>query len=323
MWELKLPLRSNRKNLYLLILLVTAALLPVIFPSRYLITILIFSLIYALLAISYNLVLGHAGLFSLAHAAFFAVGAYSSALLSVNLNVQFIPSLITAGILTAILAYAIGSIATRTTYHSFGLVTLAFASIISLIFKNWIELTRGPMGIPGIPRPYLQLFNFKIEVTTDLHYYYLTLTIVTISLLFLHKLITSQIGRALRAIRENSVLAEAVGLSSKKYMILAFTISGFFAGISGILYVHFVQYINPDAFALSLTVTALAMTIIGGHGGFSGVLIASFMLFIIPELLRVSPEWREVLFGIFLLLCVYFMPEGLEGLLKQLTTKRK
>jgi branched-chain amino acid transport system permease protein len=226
--------------------------------------------------------------------------------------------MLAAGLSSLIVAYVIALVALRTTYHSFGLITLAFTSIISLIYKNWVEITRGPMGIPGVPQPYFELFFFRIDVSTYLQYYYLTLLIIVLSLLFLRKVIRSRIGRALVAIRENPVLAESVGINSKKYMVLAFVLGGFFAGLSGSLYVHFVRFINPDAFAMALTVTALTMTIIGGLGGFNGVVFTAFILFIVPEILRFSPEWRELLFGVFLLACVYLLPEGVEGYFKSI-----
>jgi branched-chain amino acid transport system permease protein len=297
------------------------AVTPAIFRSPYVVTVLFFSLMYTILALSYNLVLGHTGLFSLAHAAFFAIGAYTSALLSVDWSMQFLPAILAAGLSSMVVAYAIIIVALKTTYHSFGLITLAFASIISLIYKNWVEITRGPMGIPGVPRPYFELFSLRIDFSTDIHCYYLMLVVAVLSLWLLHRVARSRVGRALAAIRENPILAESVGINSKKYMTLAFILGAFFAGISGSLYVHFVQYINPDSFAMSLTVTALAMTIIGGLGGFRGVLLTSFILYLVPELLRFSPEWREVFFGAFLLACVYLLPEGVEGLFKSVSKR--
>lgn len=314
----KLSVKSVKSHKIYVIFFLLLCVIPLILSSSYVIAVLIFSLIYTLLAVSYNLVLGYTGLFSLAHASFFAIGAYTSALLSVDLKVQFLPAMLAAGLSSLIVAYVIALVALRTTYHSFGLITLAFTSIISLIYKNWVEITRGPMGIPGVPQPYFELFFFRIDVSTYLQYYYLTLLIIVLSLLFLRKVIRSRIGRALVAIRENPVLAESVGINSKKYMVLAFVLGGFFAGLSGSLYVHFVRFINPDAFAMALTVTALTMTIIGGLGGFNGVVFTAFILFIVPEILRFSPEWRELLFGVFLLACVYLLPEGVEGYFKSI-----
>lgn len=321
-WGYKVPLNFLEDLKFYLIFLFILSILTMIIRIPYIVTVLVFSLIYIILAMSYNLILGYTGLFSLAHAAFFAVGAYTSALLSVDLKVQFIPALLLAGISSMVAAYGIIKVALKTSYHSFGLVTLAFSSILALVYKNWVEITRGPMGIPGVPRPYLELLSLRIEFFTDLQCYYLILTITALSVWFLLKVFRSRIGRALIAIRENQVLAESVGINSKKYMTLAFVLGAFFAGIAGSLYVHYVRYINPESFSLSLTVTTITMVIIGGQGGFKGVLITAIALYMIPEFLRISPDWRDVLFGIVLLVCVRFFPEGIEGAFKPLF-KRK
>ena len=313
---------STYKTLFYLILILVLSITPLLIRIPYVTTILYFSLIYIILALSYNLVLGYTGLFSLAHAAFFAVGAYTSALLSVNLKMQFLPSIFMAGLSAMILAYAIILVALRTSYHSFGLVTLALSLILTLIYKNWVEITKGPMGIPGIPRPYIEFLSFSIEFSTDIQCYYLALVITVLSLLFLRRVTSSRVGRALVALRENLILAESIGINSKKYMIFAFVLGAFFAGVSGSLYAHFVRYINPEVFSTSLTVMSLTIAIIGGIGGFDGVLIAALLLYIVPEILRFAPEWREVLFGVVLLACIYFFPDGLEGIFKSLF-KRK
>lgn len=316
-------LRSKSDIVYYLALFFIMSLIPVIINVPYITTVMAFSLIYIVLALSYNLVLGYAGLFSLAHAAFFAVGAYTSALLSVDFKVQFPLSILTAGVSSAIVAYAMVLIALRTEQHSFGLVTLAFSSILALIYKNAVEITRGPMGIPGIPRPFLALLSFKVYFFTDIQCYYLMLIITFLCIWFLRKLCGSRIGRALIALRENIVLAETVGINSKNYLILAFVTGAFFAGISGSLYAHYVRFINPDCFSMSLTTMALTITLIGGLGGFKGVLIAAFALFLIPEALRFSPEWRDIIFGVVLMIFVRYLSEGIEEGFKSLVKKLK
>jgi len=266
---------------------------------------------YCILAQSYNIVLGYVGLLSFAQAAFFGVGAYTSGLLAVKFGVPFVVGFFLAGIVAAVCAYFIAILALRTSYHHFAFITLAIALIIQIFVKNWVTLTGGPMGLPGIPHPELNILSIKIRVGSPLDYYYFMLLLVVVCLLIIHRLVNSRIGRAFRSVRENPMLAESFGINIDKYKIMAFVISAFFAGWMGSFYAHYILFISPEIFGLYMTITVLVIVLIGGRGTMEGVFFGSYILYIIPELLRMTPEFREILYGVVLFLFVVFLPGGI------------
>jgi len=314
---IKAHFREKRIDLSYPIFFFVLLVLPLVTSSRYVFHLFIIGGMYCILAQSYNLVLGYVGLLSFAHAAFFGIGAYTSALLAIKLGVPYIVGFFLAGIAASICAYFIALLALRTSYHHFAFITLALALMIQLVFKNWVALTGGPMGVTGIPHPSLNILNrVQIEVGSPLGYYYFMLLLVVVCVLISYRLVNSRIGRAFLSVRENPMLAESFGINIDKFKVMAFVISAFFAGWMGSFYAHYILFISPDVFALSITVTALVMVLVGGRGTMEGVFFGSYILYIIPELLRIAPEWREILYGVFLFLFVVFMPEGIAGKLR-------
>lgn len=270
---------------------------------------------YAVLAMSYNLVLGNLGLFSLAQSAFFGIGAYVSALLSLHAGLSFLPAFLVSGIVASVFAYAIGWVALRTSYHAFAIITLAFALVMQYVVKNWVTVTGGPMGIPGIPSPVLLLPGlFTMTISSMQAYYYLILVLTVASFVFFYRLVNSRIGRAFLSVRENALLAGSFGINVAKYKLMAFMISAFFTGLVGSFYAYYISFISPEVFDFSITVTLLVMVVVGGRGNLEGVFVTSYALFIIPELLRITPAWREIIYGIVMFCFVLFMPEGLAKL---------
>ena len=304
--------RSKPIDLSYPIYFVFLLVLPLITSSRYVYHLFIIGGMYCILAQSYNIVLGYVGLLSFAHAAFFGVGAYTSGILAVKLGVPFVVGFFLAGIVAAVFAYFIAILALRTSYHHFAFITLAITLMIQLIVKNWMTLTGGAMGLPGIPRPEINILNrFKIRVGSTLGHYYFMLLLVVVSMLIFHRLVNSRIGRAFRSVRENPMLAESFGINIDKFKVMAFVISAFFAGWMGSFYAHYILFISPDIFGLYITITVLVIVLIGGRGTMEGVFFGSYILYIIPELLRLTPELREILYGLVLFLFVVFLPGGI------------
>ncbi|MFD2503685.1 branched-chain amino acid ABC transporter permease [Paenibacillus septentrionalis] len=190
-----------------------------------------------------------------------------------------------------------------------GIVTLGFGEIVRLIFVNWIDVTRGPMGLPGIPAPELFGFTFSGKI----EFYYLILVLVVITYIVINRIVHSGIGLNMLTIREDERLAESIGIRPNKYKIMAFTIGAFFAGIAGAFWAAYISYVSPDAFRYMDSVNILAMVILGGSGNLAGSILGASILVITPELLRYVSEYRMLLLGLAIVLMMIFKPTGFWG----------
>lgn len=288
--------------------------LPHLVTSPYVMHLVILSGVYIILALSYDIVVGYLGMLSLAHPAFYGVGAYTSVLLVMRLDVPFLPAFVVAGVLASIVALAVGYPALRLSYHSFAIVTLAFALIVRIVWVNWVSLTNGPMGIPGVPRPRLDLpFLGRIDVETSTGYYYFILVLVILTCLFVYGMIHSRVGRALMSIRENEILAETLGVNAFKYRMMAFAVGAFFAGLAGSFTAHYIAFVGPEFTDFYYITMLLIMVILGGSGTLHGVILGAIVFTFVPEYLRITPEYRDVIYGVILVLTVVFVPGGIGG----------
>lgn len=291
--------------------------------SPYVMHIIIFSGVYIIFALSYDIVVGYLGMLSLAHPAFYGVGGYTSVLLVMKLDVPYIIALPIAGSMALVVALVVGFPALRLSYHSFAIVTLAFTLIMKAVWMNWVSLTNGPMGIPGVPRPTIDIpFLGAIHVKTLMDYYYFILILVIITCLFIYLMIHSRVGRAMLSIRENEVLAETLGVNAFKYRMIAFAIGAFFAGLAGSFTAHYITFIGPEFTDFYYITMLLIMVILGGSGTIHGVIIGAIAFTFIPEYLRITPEFRDVLYGFVLLMTIIFMPEGIGGKINELLYRR-
>jgi branched-chain amino acid transport system permease protein len=298
--------------------------IPYFVTSSYVMHIIIFSGIYIIFALSYDIVVGYLGMLSLAHPAFYGVGAYTSVLLVMKLNVPFIVAFIMAGILALMVALIVGYPALRLSYHSFAIVTLAFTLIMRIVWINWVGLTNGPMGIPGVPRPSIGVpFLGKVSIETSTSYYYFILILVVLTCLFIYLMINSRVGRALLSVRENEVLAETMGVNAFKYRMIAFAIGAFFAGIAGSFTAHYITFVGPEFTDFYYITMLLIMVILGGSGTIHGVFLGAIVFTFVPEYLRITPEFRDVVYGFILLLTILFMPDGIGGKIDEMMERRK
>jgi len=277
--------------------------------NEYLMRIATMILIYVVLASSLNLIIGFTGMYSLGHGAFYGIGAYVSAILATALGWPFWLSMPLAGLFTALVGAFLGlaTLRLRQTFLVFG--TLAFGEIVRIVIMNWPELTRGPMGIPGIPSPVL----FGFELASSTHWYYLILGFTALMVFIIARLYRSRVGRAWVAIREDEVAAASMGVSVFGYKVLAFTISCLIAGLAGAFYAHFVSFISADQFGMSESFLILTMVALGGTGSIIGPIIGAIILMVIPEAFRFLAEFRGVLYGAILILVIVVKPEGLAG----------
>ncbi len=278
-------------------------------PNPYVLHVLIMAGVFAVLAMSLNLLLGYTGQLSLGHAAFFGIGAYTSALLTLRLEWSFWVGLVAGAALAGAAGGAIGRLALKLRGAYFVLVTISFAGVISLVSQNWMELTNGPLGLPGVPAP--ELFGWSLR--TKSAYYFLVLAAVALSYVVCRRLVRSRVGRAFLALRGNEPLAESVGVDPTRYLVVATVTSAAMAGVGGVLYAHYTRFVSPEVFLFSYTVTMVIMVIAGGKGTLAGPIVGAIIFTALPEALRevVAWQWQMVLYGAVLLGLIYFVPRGL------------
>jgi len=275
---------------------------------------LIMAGIFAVLALSLNLLLGYTGQLSLGHAGFFGIGAYATGLLTVKLEWSPWLGLAAATALPAAAGWVIGRLALKLRGAYFVLLTISFGGVMSLVSVNWMDLTNGPLGLPGVPPVEIALPGLPVvSLRSKGAYYYLVLVAVVSSYLLCLALIRSRIGRALIALRENETLAESVGINGTHYLVLAALISAGMAGFAGGLYAHYTRFVSPEVFLFGYTVTMLIMVVAGGKGTLAGPIVGAVIFTVLPEALRAltSWQWQMLVYGIVLIAVLFFMPRGI------------
>ena len=280
----------------------------------------IVALIFLLPAHGLNLLVGYTGLLSLAQAAFFGIGAYASALLSIHFGTPFYVNVIAAGLIAGAIALPLGIPALRLRATSFVMCTLGFVIIGQAVAKNWIDLTRGDMGLSSVPKPYFALGPASFTVSGTTQYYYLALAVAVIATVAVYLIVRSPAGRNMVAIRENETLAESVGIPTWKYKLVVFVISAVFAGLGGSVYVHYLSVVSPLTFAMYYSTTMLIIVLGGGAGTISGVVFGSLLFVGLSEALRIAPEMRMIFYGLCLLVLVFRFPKGFAPLINRVWT---
>lgn len=272
--------------------------------------------IFSILSVSLNLSMGYTGLFNLGHAAFFAIGAYVSALLVLGLGLPFWAAILAAGLFAAFMGYLVSVPARRLRGDYLALGTLGFAFIVEAVLKNWTDLTRGPLGIPGISKP--ELFGYTFSGLES--YLLLTLAFLAVTIFVIHRTVNSPFGRVLKSVREDETAAQALGKNTLRYKSLALAISAFFAGIAGSLYAHYITFIDPTSFSFPVLILLLSMVIIGGSASIKGSVIGAFLLILLPEPLRfiglpsnLIGAGRQMIYAVLLLAILLRKPQGLFG----------
>jgi ABC-type branched-subunit amino acid transport system permease subunit len=286
--------------------------LPLLTGSNYYIGIAISGLIFLTAAASLNLVYGYAGLLSFAQLGFWGVGGYCSAIAVMDFGWSFWSGVLFAGIVNLVLGTVIGVVITRTTRHAFVVVTLTFALLAGLIARDWIDVTRGPLGIPGLPPPQLMGFVFN----TSARFYYIALVFTLLALAFLYCLMTSRIGLVLKAIKQNDALVESQGIAPGRSKLAAFVIAAVITGMAGAIFAFHLKIIDPSFLDFYYMQTFLIIVIIGGAGSFWAVVLAGAAMVVLPEALRFSNELRMVIYGVVLVAAMMFMPSGISGWLE-------
>lgn len=272
--------------------------------------------IYSILALSLNLLVGYTGLLSLCHASFYGLGAYTNTLLMMKAGFGFLPSFLISILCSVLLSFVISVPSLRLKGDYFILATLAFQIIIFTILYNWVTLTRGPYGIPGIPFPVI----FGISIDSIFSYFLFSGVLATLCGVLLYLLGNSPFGRVLKAIREDEISASSLGKNITHFKITAFALSAGFAAIPGVLFAGYMRYIDPTSFTLNESVFILSIIIIGGTGNISGPLLGTVLMTILPEILRflaipdaVAANIRQIIYGLLIIIIMRYLPQGLNG----------
>jgi branched-chain amino acid transport system permease protein len=266
--------------------------------------------IYVLLAMGLNVVVGLTGLLNLGYAAFFAIGAYTYALLNLHWHWSFWCGLPVAGLISMLFGFLIGIPSIRVRGDYLAITTLGFGEITRIAFNNLDRWTGGPNGLLGISRPKFFGYSFSVNPTP---YYYLVLVMIVIAAFLLFRMCHSKIGRALVAIREDELAASCMGVPALRVKLMAFGVSAFIAGLAGAVFAAKQTIITPDSFDFVLSVLLLAMVVLGGMGNIWGAALGALVLGVLPELLRGFSIYRMLIFGSVMILMMVFRPQGILG----------
>jgi branched-chain amino acid transport system permease protein len=295
--------------------------LPLVTDDRYFMHLAITSGIFVLLASSWNLLTGFAGLMNLGHAAFYGIGAYTSAILATKLGLNPWFGLLAGGLMAGLSGLLLGIPALRLSGPYLAITTIGFSEILRLVAMNWVELTRGSLGLYGIPPlPGFSLGDWlEVDFRQEIWFYYLLLVMVGISLWAIRRLTTSQFGLTIKSLREDEVAAGSIGVDISAYKLAVFTISAFFAGVAGAFFAHYQRLVSPDTLSLGETFAILTMVMVGGLGTLAGPVLGAILLTFLSEWLRfledlVKLDVRLVLYGLLLVLTILFMRGGMVGL---------
>ena len=297
------------KRLVALAALVAALYAVPALATPYLLHVMVLSCLYAIPAVGLNLMLGYTGLVSLGHIAFAGIGAYVAAWLMVDARLGFWSALAIAVAASGLAGALIGAICLRFRSHFFMIVTLAFGLMLYSVMNNWDDVTRGAAGFPGIPR--------APGFTTLESFYRLALSGAVLAFAIQWRVVRSDFGRILLALRQDERLALAKGVNAALCKTAVFALGSALAGLGGVLLVSFLRVAAPASFTLAESINAVLVVIVGGAGSLAGPALGALLFVALPEYLRVAAEWRLVAFGVLLVLIMLFAPRGLAGLIAE------
>lgn len=297
----------SKRNISILALLAVAIVAP-FGQGNYIIYVLTSWLIFAIAAMGLNLTLGYAGQISLAQASFMAIGAYITALLTL-VGWHWVLAMPLGLVACFVIGLLLGYPALRVKGHFLAFVTLAFNTLVFLVLRNEDWLTGGSLGLVGMPRPDFGLFS----TMKQLHFYYFTLAITVLAALGMWGIVRSPWGRAFKALRENPVRAESLGVDTRRITLLAFAIGSTYGGLAGALVTPLVQFIEPGSFGLAHSLRILLMVVVGGSGFFFGPFVGAGVVILLPEMLRFTEGYYLIIYSALVIVMLVFVPSGLIG----------
>jgi branched-chain amino acid transport system permease protein len=285
--------------------------------GRYLVYVLSVICVYTIVALGMNILCGYTGMLSLGHQAFFGIGAYMAAVLPSQIHgFPFPIALLFGGLLSGGVGYLLGFSALRTSGVYLAIATIAFGMFVQQVFSEWSSVTGGQSGVAVLPPA---IGSLRFDSSTEL--YYLVLSVTVLLFIFAINILSSNIGRAFIAIRENEISAQSYGISLVRYKTLAFAISAFYVGVGGGLYAYLVKFIAPIDFKLLVGIEFVVTVVVGGLATLSGSVIGALFLFSLPQLFAGLTDWQEMVTGMVLLLVILFLPEGVSGGINRLAAR--
>lgn len=298
-------------------LLAILLLLPIIFTATgfsYGITILCFIAIYVVAVSGLDIVFGYCGQISMGHAAFYAIGAYGSALMVQYWHLPVLVSMCVAPIIAALIGALLAYPASKLVFHFLSLATIAFGEIVFQL------ILQSPGGITGnaVGHPVTGIKLLGINMSTPFNFYYLAIFFVFLFMIAKTNIVKSRVGRAFIAIRENSHAAEGMGINVRKYKVMAFAISAFYVAFAGAMYGHSIRYISPDTFTNKQSVMFITMLLFGGTASKSGPIIGAGAVLLLNEALRGLENFQMLIYGVILLMVILLLPGGIFGMLKDI-----
>ncbi|MBW3096609.1 branched-chain amino acid ABC transporter permease [Pseudohoeflea coraliihabitans] len=300
------------------VILLAALALPFMTANTYFHHLMVLWMLFSLLALSLNVIIGYIGELSFGHAAFFGIGAYTAAILGMHFGLAGIPGILLAAIVAGLFGFVIGYVSLRIVGPQFAILTLGFGSIIYTITNYWVDLTRGPMGISNI-QPLGLWGGDGIALTSAIGYYYVILGCVVAFAYACHALMSSRTGRAFIATRENAPLAASLGIDVFRMKLLGFVVATAVAGVGGALYAHYLTVVTPDVMSMQYVAALIIMVIVGGRGTISGPIIGALIYVALLEALRALGPLRLVIFAALLTASVIFLPGGIVSLWRRIT----
>lgn len=306
--RIKLPESKTRSIALTLLMSVVVMALP-FYGHDYLIDIAVLSGIYIILAQGLNIVVGFTGLLNLGFVAFYAIGAYSYALLNTRLGMGFWASLPLSVMLVTLSGFILAIPALRLRGDYLAIVTLGFGEIVRLVLNNWDSFTKGPNGIGGIEPPHI----FGMQISKLGQFYYFIIIFVLLAVFIIRRVAASRIGRAWIAIREDEIASSSIGINTMSYKLYSFAFGAFWAGLAGVLFAAKMQFVSPESFTFMESVLILCMVILGGLGSIPGVILGAIILVMLPEMLREVQLYRMLALGSGLVMLMIFRPQGLMG----------
>ncbi len=314
-----------KENWFYLVVLVVALVIPLVITNRYYSQVITMSLLFAIAALSLNLILGYTGQATLAHGGFFALGAYGVAIMTYTLGWNFWIALPLAALFAAAVGLIVGIPTLRTTGSYFAIATLCLGEIIYLVAGNWIEVTGGSNGIVGVPLPSPITIPGVGSLTFDsqIPQYYLVLFFLLVTLFVMYRIRESLRGRTFMAVLTNPDLAEAVGINTFRTKLLSFIVANFFAALAGGLYASLIGSISPSVASIGMTFNFLMYVLLGGVATLAGPIIGAFAIPILLEYLQFLQDYQMIIFGILLVVVIIYFPSGCMGLYAKVRDKIK
>lgn len=306
-------LKWIKNSIWKLTLAAVVLLMPILFAgSEYLILVCGFIIIYIIAVSGLDIVFGYCGQISMGHAAFYAIGAYGSAIMHDYLKLPVLLTMFLSAILAAFIGALVAYPASKLVFHFLSLSTIAFAEIVYLL------ITRSPNNITNNFNGYFSQFInvFGLEINTARRFYYFALVFMALFLVAKASLVNSKIGRAFMAIRENTHAANGMGIHVRKFKVIAFTTSAFYTAFAGAMYMHFVKYVHPDTFTIRQSVLFLTMLLFGGTASLMGPVVGAVTVMLLMEGLRSAQDYQMFIYGILLLIVIVLIPGGLYRFLQ-------